>query len=138
MADFNSTPKDTISIDVAGELDAAWTNAGMPHDGLRIVGHRISGNRTVTMLTVPGDDTAPCYTLSNGRYLHVTGPTLAEWQAQHIALDNASRYTAQAADSAAQAETLPEPHKGWANSNAALFTEKAASYRSQAAQIASR
>ena len=71
---------DTITIDTAGELDMAWQNAGMPDDGLRIYGHRTSGNRTVTLLTIPGKMDAPAYTLSNGRYLHVSGPTLAEWQ----------------------------------------------------------
>ena len=134
---------DTISIDTAGEIDAAWTNSGMPHDGLRIYGLRRSGNRTITFLGSPGlNGSAPTYVLSNGKYLHLTGPTLAEWQAQQrnhqIALDNARRYTEQAADSAAQAEQLSEPHKGWANSNAALFAEKAAFYTAQAAQIASR
>jgi hypothetical protein len=67
------------------------------------------------------------------------GEWLAERMANvQIALDNARRYTEQAADSAAQAEQLPEPHKGWANSNAALFAEKAAFFTAQAAQIAAR
>ena len=79
---FSAIPLDTLSLDVAGELDAAWCNAGYPDTGLRIVGHRVSGNGMVTMLTVPGDNTAPCYTLSSGKYIHVTGPTLAEWQAE--------------------------------------------------------
>jgi hypothetical protein len=128
---------DIISIDTAGELDAAWVNAGQPADGLRIYGLRRS-TYTVTYLAVPGNDKAPCYIYGKSGYYHVTGPTLAEWKAEQIALDNARRYEAQAADSAAQAEQLPEPHKGWANSNAALFAETAAFYRSQAAQIASR
>jgi hypothetical protein len=74
---------DTISIDTAGDLDAAWSNAGMPHDGLRIYGLRRTGNRTMTFLGVPSlNGSAPTYVLSNGRYIHVTGPTLADWQAQ--------------------------------------------------------
>ena len=141
--DTTTTPIDTISIDTAGELDMAWQNAGMPHNGLRVYGLRRTGNRTMTFLGVPSlNGSAPTYVLSNGRYLHVTGPTLAEWQVQQrnvrIALDNARRYEEQAADSAAQAETLPEPHKGWANSNASLFAEKAAFFTAQAAQIAAR
>jgi hypothetical protein len=87
MANFDTTPKDTITIDTAGEIDAAWTNSGMPQDGLRITGHRVSGNRSVTLLTVPGDNSAPCYTLSNGRYIHVTGPTLGQWYAEQDAAD---------------------------------------------------
>ena len=72
---------DTITIDAAGEIDAAWNNAGMPHDGLRIYGLRRSGNKTMTFLGVPGTNGHnPTYVLSNGRYLHVTGPTLAQWQ----------------------------------------------------------
>jgi hypothetical protein len=130
---------DTITLDIAGEIDNAWTNSGMPENGLRIYGLRRTGNKTMTFLGVPGTNGHnPTYVLSNGKYLHVTGPTLAQWKAEQIALDNAARYEAQAADSAAQAETLPEPHKGWANSNAALFADKASFYRSQAAQIAGR
>jgi hypothetical protein len=74
---------DKISIDVAGEIDARWLNDGMPHDGLRIYGLRRSGNRTMTFLGAPGQNgSAPCYVLSNGRYLHLSGPTLAQWQRQ--------------------------------------------------------
>ncbi len=73
---------DVISIDTAGEIDAAWINAGMPHDGLRIVGYRVSGNGTISYLEVPGRYDTPCYCYNNGRYLHVSGPTLADWQAQ--------------------------------------------------------
>ena len=82
---LDTTTLDTITIDAAGEIDAAWANAGMPDNGLRIVGHRISGNRTVTLLTIPGNQDAPAYTLSNGRYIHVSGPTLADWQEQRQA-----------------------------------------------------
>lgn len=82
---------DVISIDTAGEIDAAWINAGMPHDGLRIVGYRIAGNRSRTYLAIPGNDSAPCYEYFFHRqdtgeyapaYYHVSGPTLAEWQVQ--------------------------------------------------------
>jgi hypothetical protein len=88
MADFNTAPKDTITIDTAGEIDAAWRNAGMPDNGLRIYGLRRTGNRTMTFLGVPSlNGSAPCYTLSNGRYLHLSGPTLAEWYAEQDAAD---------------------------------------------------
>lgn len=81
---------DTITIDAAGEIDAAWVNAGCPDDGLRIYGLRRSGNRTHTFLAVPGDNgTRPAYILSNGRYLHVTGPTLGEWYDMQDARDAA-------------------------------------------------
>lgn len=76
-----TTATDYITIDTAGEIDAAWMNAGMPADGLRIYGLRRSGNKTMTFLGVPGTNGHnPAYVLSNGRYLHVSGPTLAEWQ----------------------------------------------------------
>ena len=79
---------DTITIDVAGEIDAQWTNNGMPHNGLRIYGLRRSGNRTMTFLGAPNlNGSAPTYVLSNGKYLHVTGPTLAEWQAEKDRLE---------------------------------------------------
>jgi hypothetical protein len=79
--------RDTITLDVAGEIDAAWINAGMPCDGLRIVGNRINGNRTITTLTVPGNDRAPGYVYTVGKFLHVYGPTLADWQAEQDAAD---------------------------------------------------
>ena len=69
---------DTISIDVAGEIDAQWTNSGMPDNGLRIYGLRRNGNGSTTFLAVPGDDSAPCYQRVNGHFEHVAGPTLAE------------------------------------------------------------
>ena len=130
---------DTISITQAGEIDTEWFNNGMqPNKGLRVVNHYASGGRSVSILEVPGDDSTPVYRRVNGHFQHVAGPTLADWRNAQIALDNAARYEAQAADSKAQAETLPEPHRGWANSNAALFADKASFYRSQAAQIAGR
>ncbi len=82
MATATAT-QDFITIDKAGDIDAAWVNAGMPHDGLRIYGLRRSGNRTMTFLGVPGTNGHnPTYVLSNGRYLHVDGPTLADYQRQ--------------------------------------------------------
>ena len=81
---MDTSAVDKISIDKAGEIDADWMNNGMPHDGLRIYGLRRSGNRTMTFLGAPGqpDGSAPTYVLSNGRYLHLSGPTLADWQRQ--------------------------------------------------------
>jgi hypothetical protein len=77
---------DTITIDLAGEIDAQWTNSGMPDDGLRIYGLRRTGNKQHTFLGVPGTNGHnPTYVLSNGRYLHVTGPTLADWQQEQEA-----------------------------------------------------
>lgn len=81
MATIDLDAVDKISIDVAGELDAAWLNAGMPDDGLRVYGLRRS-TYTVTYLAVPGNDKAPCYIYGKSGYYHVAGPTLAEWQAQ--------------------------------------------------------
>lgn len=78
---LDTTTLDTITIDAAGEIDAAWMNAGMPDDGLRIYGLRRSGNKQHTFLGVPSlNGSAPTYILSNGRYLHASGPTVAEWQ----------------------------------------------------------
>jgi len=78
-----------ISIDVAGELDNQWFNDGMPGDGLRIVGHRISGNRSRTFLTIPGRDDAPHYELVDSQYRHTAGPSVEAWlerqQAEHNA-----------------------------------------------------
>ena len=77
------TATDYITIDTAGEIDAAWVNNGMPADGLRIYGLRRSGNKTMTFLGVPGTNGHnPAYVLSNGRYLHLSGPTLADFQRQ--------------------------------------------------------
>ena len=80
--------RDVITIDTAGEIDAEWVNAGMPEDGLRIYGLRRAGNRTMTFLGVPGTNGHnPTYVLSNGRYLHLSGPTLADWQRQQEAAE---------------------------------------------------
>ena len=85
---------DIITLDVAGELDAAWFNAGMqPNEGLRIVRHYGSLGRDKFLLEVPGDDNAPCYMRVNNHYQHIDGPTLADWQrqqAQRIASQPAS------------------------------------------------
>lgn len=80
---------DSIISTRAHEMDIQWMKEGMPADGLRIVGYRIAGNRSRTYLTVPGNDSAPCYVArahnpGTGEYApayyHVSGPTLAEWQ----------------------------------------------------------
>jgi len=84
MAQATAT-NDTITIDAAGDIDRQWVNSAMPDDGLRIVSHRISGNRSRTFLTIPGNDNSPCYERINGHFQHVDGPTLAEWQRQQHA-----------------------------------------------------
>ena len=80
MAQATAT-NDTITIDAAGQLDTDWFNNGMqPTVGLRIVNHYASGGRTVSILEVPGNDATPVYRRVNNHYVHVDGPTLAEWQ----------------------------------------------------------
>ena len=72
---------DIITLDVAGQLDTEWFNNGMqPNKGLRVVSHYASGNRSVSILEVPGDDSTPVYRRVNNHYEHVAGPTLADWQ----------------------------------------------------------
>ena len=72
---------DTLTITQAGELDMEWFNNGMqPNKGLRIVSHYASGNRSVSILEVPGDDSTPVYRRVNNHYEHIAGPTLTEWQ----------------------------------------------------------
>ena len=73
---------DTITIDKAYALDLEWENSNQPADKLRCVTYRKAGNGSVTMLTIPGDDSAPCYQAVNGHFQHIAGPTLATWQAQ--------------------------------------------------------
>ena len=82
---------DSISEEDAILIDIDWSDAGMQPDGLRIVGYRIAGNRSRTYLTVPGNDSAPCYVERTHNpdtgeyapaYYHQSGPTLAEWQRQ--------------------------------------------------------
>lgn len=84
----------TLTLDQAGEIDAAWINGGMPDDGMRLYSLRRSGNRTMTFLGVPGHwpMTTPLYVESNGRFLHMQGtPTLDEWQAERDAQAIADR-----------------------------------------------
>ena len=58
---------DVITLDVAGDIDAAWVNSGMPDNGLRIYGLRGTGNRTHTFLGAPGlNGSAPTYILAMG------------------------------------------------------------------------
>ena len=76
-----------ITLDTAGELDMAFVNAANPTGMLRMVDHRVSGNRTVTLLEVPGDDSAPTYQRVNGHFQHIAGPTLDEWQAKRDAAE---------------------------------------------------
>ena len=83
----------TITQEQAYEIDRQWSDTGA---GLRCVSHRRSGNRAVTMLTVPSNNGAPCYEYRlhdpiTGEYApafyHVTGPTLAEWYAEQDSRD---------------------------------------------------
>lgn len=87
---------DSISEEDAILLDIEWADAGMPANGLRIYGLRKSGNRVTTYLAIPGDDNAPCYVERTHNpdtgdhspaYYHVSGPTLADWQAQREATE---------------------------------------------------
>lgn len=66
----------TITVDLAGAIDAEWINAGSPPDGLRLVDYRIAGNRTHTMLCIPGDEWAPVYERCENGYRHVAGPEI--------------------------------------------------------------
>ena len=87
--------KDVISTTKAHEIDDKWIEAGYPTSGLRMVGYYTAGNRSQTLLTIPGDDAAPCYEFlthnpETGKeapaFYHVSGPTLdeqefmAQWQ----------------------------------------------------------
>ena len=76
----------TITAEQAYTLDMDWMNAGQPSDGLRIVTHRIAGNRTVTLLTVPGDDSAPCYKRVASGFEWVSGPQIRMTHKQYTAL----------------------------------------------------
>ena len=76
-----------LTIDQVGEIDLAWQNAANPTGMLRLVDHRVSGNRTVTLLEVPGDDSTPTYQRVNGHFQHIAGPTLDEWQAKRDAAE---------------------------------------------------
>ena len=93
---------DTITLDVAGEIDAAWFNNGMEPDALRLV-----HTKRDSLLTVPSlNGSAPTYQYRSHNpetgqyspgYYHVTGPTLADWQAlqeQRIASQEARELSA--------------------------------------------
>ncbi len=101
---------DSISSTKAREMDIQWMKAGMPASGLRIVGYRIAGNRSRTFLTVPGNDSAPCYEYFFHRqdtgeyapaYYHVSGPTLAEWK-ERLEQERLEQEQAEAAREAAE------------------------------------
>ena len=76
----------TITAEHAYTIDLDWMNDGQPDDGLRIVTHRIAGNRTVTLLTVPGDDTAPTYKRVANGFEHVSGPEIRMAHKQYQAI----------------------------------------------------
>lgn len=75
-----------ITAEQAYTLDMDWMNDGQPNDGLRLVTHRISGGRTITLLTVPGDDTAPCYKRVANGFEHVSGPQIRMTKKQYQAI----------------------------------------------------
>lgn len=74
----------TISLEQAYEIDRQWSNGD--GSGLRLVDHRISGNRTVTLLTVPGDDSAPTYKRVSNGFEHVSGPQIRMTAKQYTAI----------------------------------------------------
>ena len=74
----------TISLEQAYEIDREWSNGD--GSGLRIVDHRIAGNRTVTLLTVPGDDSAPTYKRVASGFEHVSGPQIRMTARQYTAI----------------------------------------------------
>ena len=76
----------TITAERGYTIDLEWMNAGQPDDGLRIVTHRIAGNRTVTLLTVPGDDSAPVYKRVANGFEHVSGPQIRMTAKQYQAI----------------------------------------------------
>ena len=87
---------DILSNAEASRIDTERMDSGMPDDGLRIVRYYISGNRSRSFLTAPGDDNAPCYEYlthnpetgdHSPAYYHRFGPTLADWQAQREATE---------------------------------------------------
>jgi hypothetical protein len=79
--------QDTITTDTAGEIDAAWFNNGMADNALRLV-----HTKRDTLLMVPHlNGSAPVYHYRSHNpdtgvhgpaYYHLSGPTLADWQAQ--------------------------------------------------------
>ena len=83
--------QDTLTVDTVGELDSAWMNAGQPENGLRMV-----PGKTMTVLTIPNDESAPVYRYRShdpktGKFaqawFHIAGPTLAEWYAEQDSRD---------------------------------------------------
>lgn len=83
--------QDILTVDMVGELDSAWMNAGQPANGLRMV-----PGKTMTVLTIPNDESAPVYRYRShdpktGKFAqvwqHIAGPTLAEWQAKRDAAE---------------------------------------------------
>ena len=99
---------DTITIDKAYELDLEWENSNQPADKLRCVTYRRSGNGSTTLLTIPGDDSAPTYQAVNGHFQHISGPTLDEWQ---LARDEAE-FMAQWQEARDEAETFRSLREG--------------------------
>lgn len=74
----------TITAEQAYEIDREWSNGD--GSGLRLVDHRIAGNRKVTLLTVPGDDSAPCYKRVANGFEHVSGPEIRMTAKQYQAI----------------------------------------------------
>lgn len=77
---------DKISYQTASDIDRSWSDARWPSDGLRIV-----PLKDETLLTIPDTDDAPTYRWRSHdpktgefapAFYHVSGPTLADWQAQ--------------------------------------------------------
>ena len=81
---------DTITYQAASDIDRAWCDARWPSDGLRIVVDWVGGQGNVTHLRVPGMNYSPLYQwreyTETGEFApafyHVSGPTLADWQAE--------------------------------------------------------
>lgn len=78
----------TISLEQAYEIDRQWSNGD--GSGLRLVDHRIAGNRKVTLLTVPGDDTAPTYQRVANSFEWVSGPQIRMTRRQYAAIYEAA------------------------------------------------
>jgi hypothetical protein len=61
----------------ATDIHNAAVAAGYPADALRINYYRIGGGGMTTLLSVPGDDNAPCYMRNmRGEWEHVSGPEI--------------------------------------------------------------
>lgn len=75
----------TLTNAQATEIHNAAVAANYPADALRINYYRVGGGGMNTLLSVPGDDNAPCYRRNmRGEWLHVSGPEI-----------NAAAYAAQ-------------------------------------------